>query len=117
MPAGPKAAEPCCHFGVEFAVVVGWWSQSPARGLLRAVKSVFPIRRGFPGGSVVKNSPANAGDVGLIPGLGRFPGGGNGTPLQDSCLGNPMDIGAWPATVRGVAESDMTQQLSASAWN
>jgi len=66
---------------------------------------------------VVKKSPTNAGDVGSIPGLGRSPGGGNGTPLQDSCLGNPMDKGARRATVRGVAESDMTQQLSASARN
>ena len=49
---------------------------------------------GFPGGSVVKNLPANAGearDVGSIPGLGRSSGGGNGTPLQYSCLGDPMD--------------------------
>ena len=44
---------------------------------------------GFPGGSVVKNPPANAGDVGLIPGLGRYPGEGNGNELQYSCLGNP----------------------------
>ena len=50
---------------------------------------------GFPGGSVVKNVPAHAGDVGLIPGLGRFPGEGNSNPLQYSCLGNPMDRGAW----------------------
>ena len=52
---------------------------------------------------MVQNSPANAGDVGSIPGLGRSPGGGNGTPLQDSCLGNPMDRGAWRTTVHGVA--------------
>ena len=49
---------------------------------------------GFPGGSEVKNSPANAGDTGLIPGSGRFPGEGNGNPLQYSCLENPMDRGA-----------------------
>ena len=52
----------------------------------------------FPGGSVIKNPPANAGDVGLIPGLGRFPGEGNGNSFQYSSLGNSMDIGAWPAT-------------------
>ena len=46
---------------------------------------------GFPGASVVKNLSANTGDAGLIPGLGRFPGEGNGNPLQHSCLGNPMD--------------------------
>ena len=63
---------------------------------------------GFPGGSVVKNLPAHAGDVGLIPGLGRFPGEGNRKPLQYSCLGDPMDKGAWRATVYRVAkESDM----------
>ena len=59
---------------------------------------------GFPGGSVVKNLPANAGDVGLIPGLGRSLGG-NDNPLQDSCLGNPMDRGAWRAIVHGFTKS------------
>ena len=48
----------------------------------------------FPGGSVIKNIPVNAGDVGLIPGLRRSPGEGNGNPLQYSCQGNPMDRGA-----------------------
>ena len=55
---------------------------------------------------VVKNLPTNAGDIrdaGLIPGLGRSPGGGNGNLLQYSCLGNPMDRGTWQATVSGVA--------------
>ena len=54
---------------------------------------------------VVKNLPANTGDVrdmGLIPGLGRSPGGGNGNPFQYSCLEEPMDRGAWWATVPGV---------------
>ena len=60
---------------------------------------------GFPGSSVVKNLPANAGDVGLICGSGRSPGEGNGNPLQYSCLGNPMDRGAWWATVCGVSKS------------
>ena len=58
---------------------------------------------------MVKNLPANVGDVGLIPGLGRFPGGGQGNPLQYSCLENPMDRGAWQATVHVVAESDRTE--------
>ena len=49
----------------------------------------------------LKNLPANAGDLGLIPGLGRYPEEGNGNPLQYSCLGNPMDRGAWQATVQG----------------
>ena len=60
---------------------------------------------GFPGGLVVKNLPANAGDPGSTPGLGRSPGEGNGTALQYSCLGNTMDRGAWWATVNGVAKS------------
>ena len=60
---------------------------------------------GFPDGSVVKNLPANAGDMGLIPGLGRSPGGGNGNPLQYSCLENPMDRGAWWAILYEVAKS------------
>ena len=66
---------------------------------------------GFLGGSVVKNLPASvadAGDVGLIRGLERSPGGGNGNPLQYSCLGNPMYRGAWWATVHEITESDMT---------
>ena len=56
---------------------------------------------GFPFGSVVKNLPANAGDMGLIPGLERYSGEGNGNPLQCSCLGNPMDRGPWWALVHG----------------
>ena len=54
---------------------------------------------------MVKNSPANAGDMGSIPGLGRSCGEGNGNPLQYSCLGNLMDRGAWQATVHGVTKS------------
>ena len=60
---------------------------------------------GFPGSSVVDNSPFYTGDMGSIPGLGRSPGEGNGNPLQSSCLGNPMDRGTWWATVHGVAKS------------
>ena len=68
----------------------------------------MPIYKiGFPGGSVVKNPPANAGDMGLIPGLRRYPGEGNGNLFQYSFLGNPIDRGAWQATVHGaVKESD-----------
>ena len=60
---------------------------------------------GFPGGSVVKNMPVKAGDAGSIPGSGRYPGEGNGNPLQYSCLGYPMDRGAQWALVHGVAKN------------
>ena len=74
---------------------------------------------GFPGGSEVKVSACNAGDVGSIPGSGRSPGEGNVSPLQYSCLENPMDGGAWWATVHGVAKSrtrlsDFTHSLTHS---
>ena len=59
---------------------------------------------GFSGGSVVKNLPANAGDVGLIPGSGRFLGEGHGSPLQCSCLGSPVDRGAWWSTVHAIVK-------------
>ena len=58
---------------------------------------------GFPGGLDSNESTCKAGDLGLIPGLGRFPGEGNGYPLQYSCLENSVDRGAWWATVHGVA--------------
>ena len=60
--------------------------------------------QGFPGGSEVKASACNMGDLGSIPGSGRSPGEGNGNPLQYPCLENPMDRGAWKAAVHGVAE-------------
>ena len=60
---------------------------------------------GFPGGSEVEVSASNAGDPGSIPGSGRSPGEGNNNPLQYSCLENPIDRGAWWATVHGVAKS------------
>ena len=63
---------------------------------------------GFPGGSAIKNPPANAGDTGLIPESGRSPGEGNGNQLQCSCLKNPMDTGAQWATVHGVAKESAT---------
>ena len=66
------------------------------------------IREGFPGGTVMKNPPANAGDVrdvSSIPGSGRSPGGGDGNPLQYSCLENFMDRGAWWVTFHGIAKS------------
>ena len=62
-------------------------------------------RAGFPGGSDGEDSADNAGDPGWIPGAGRSPGGGHGNPLQYSCLENPLDRGAWRATVHGVGKS------------
>ena len=83
----------------------GLWGQkeSDMTGQLSTVPN-----KGFPGGSVVKNLPANAGDMGSIPGSGISPGERNGNPLQSSCLENTMDRGAWWATVHGVKESDTT---------
>ena len=61
--------------------------------------------KGFPGGTEVKATACSVGDLGSIPGSGRFPGEGNGYPLQYSCLENPMDRGAWWASVHRVAKS------------
>ena len=72
------------------------------------MKTGINSSKGFLGGTVVKNPPANAGDirdVGLIPGSGRSPGVGNGNPLQYSCLENYMDGGVWQATIHGVSKS------------
>ena len=69
------------------------------------------LKNTFPGGSVVKNPPANAGDMRLIPGLGRSPGGGNGYPFQYSYLENFMDRRGWWATVHGVAKESDTIDL------
>ena len=76
-----------------------------------AFKERFGNRKpklGFPGGVVIKNLPASAGDIrdaGSIPGLGRFPGEGNGNPLQYPCLENFTDRGAWWAMVRSITKS------------
>ena len=68
---------------------------------------------GFPDGSVIKNPPGNAGDVGSIPGMGRSLREGNSNPLGYSCLKNPIGRGAWGTTFHGVAkESDMTERLN-----
>ena len=64
-----------------------------------------PTLVGLAGGSVVKNPPASVREVSSVPGSGRSPGEGNGNPLQYSFLGNPMDRGAWWATVLGVSKS------------
>ena len=62
-------------------------------------------QKAFPGGSGLKNLPASTGDLSSIPGSARFPGEGNGNTLQYSCLGNPIERGAWRATVHVVAKS------------
>ena len=69
------------------------------------IHSKAPAVLGIPGGSGVKKLPANAGEVGLIPGSGRSPGGGNGNPLQEFCLGDPMDKGSLVAAVHEAAKS------------
>ena len=76
----------------------------PVITLLQSLKTSGKPRSGFADGSVVKNPPANAGDVSSIPGSRRSPGEGNGNPLHCSHLGNPMDRGAWWVIVHGVAK-------------
>ena len=79
---------------------------------------IFICLLGFPGGSVVKNLPANSGDVSSIPGLGRSLEGGHGNSLQYSCLGKSMAHGAWWATIYRVKkELDITKQLNNSNNN
>jgi len=68
-------------------------------------KETLICSEGFPGGSDGKEFTCSAGNLGLIPGFGGFPGGGHGSPLRYSCLENPMDRGGWGATVHRVAKS------------
>ena len=80
---------------------------------MRINKRYYIYLSDFPTGSVVSNLPANAGNSISIPGSGTSPENGNDNPLQYSCLGNPMDRGAWQATVHGgLKESDTTDQLT-----
>ena len=90
----------CIHNLKTLPCLLAWLDILPALG------SPHPTQ-GFPCGSAVKNLPANAGDVGSIPGLGRYPGEGNGNALQYACLGHPMDRGIWWAMVHG---------LTAKSW-
>ena len=74
--------------------------------------SAYPTEESFPGGSNGEESACNAGDPGSIPGSGRSPGEGKGTPLQYSCLKKSMDRGGWCATFHGIAESDMAELVT-----
>ena len=86
---------------------------NPAQGVIESfLKEGTAFSRASQVAPVVKNPPANAGEVrdaGSIPGSGRSSGGGKGTPLQYSCLENPMDREAWQATVHRITESDKTE--------
>ena len=86
--------------GLPLVLESGGYGLVAVRGLLIAVASLVV----FPGGSDGKESTCNEGDPGSIPGSRRFPGEGNGNPLQYSCLENPMDRGAWYSTIHGVAK-------------
>ena len=83
--------------------LLSFWLSQPF-GLVTCFFNSLPKTRGFSGDSVAKNLPANTRDACSILGLGKSPGEGNGNPLQYSCLGNPMDRGAWQATVQWVTE-------------
>ena len=96
--------------------VLAWrtpWTEDPgglqstgvAESQTRLVDGTTCSTAGFPSDLVVQNRPANARDLGSIPGLRRPPGGGNCNPLLYCCLGNPGDTGAWRAMVQGVTES------------
>ena len=82
-----------------------WGALKSLQMVIAALKLKDAYSLDIPGGSDGKASVYNAGDLGSIPRLGRSPGEGNGNPLQDYCLENPMDRGAWQATVHGVAKS------------
>ena len=97
-----------CHVSSSLYLGLGWQLsglQPIGRSHREADWGSAPVRSSFNLCSEVKESAWNAGDPGSIPGLGRSPGEGNGNPLQYSCLENPMERGAWWATVHGVAKS------------
>ena len=94
-------------FRVDFYNQAGPHGVFPGTGLPPYPLALAQVPWGFLSGSVVKKLPGNAGDAGSIPGLGRTPREGNGNPLQYSCLENPMDKGAWWATLHRVAKSQI----------
>ena len=88
--------------------VCGWtFKLFPCLAIMNSANVNTAVCVSVPGGSQAKNLPASAGDAGLLPGLGRFPGERNGNSLQYSCLQNPMDRGTWCATIHGVAKSSV----------
>ena len=120
-PTAGRAKKGLCHM-VRFLIILACGSDdldsNPSVCVHRGPDANFPIQKhkmskwhllfrvmGFPGGSVSKESACNVGGPGLLPGSGRSRGEGNGSPLQCSCLGGPMDRGAWGATVHGIAKS------------
>ena len=82
----------------------GCWAEEATAGVTRTGAS-YAVKLGFPGGSLGENLPAKQETQGVMPGLGRSPGEGNGNPLKYSCLENPTDRGAWWAIEHGVAKS------------
>ena len=97
--------------GVRRVLSPGCWAEEATDAVTRTGAS-YAVKLGFPGGSLGKNPPAKQEKQGVMPGLGRSPGEGNGNPLKYSCLENPTDRGAWWATVHGVTESDMVEALT-----
>ena len=87
------------------SVRINWFDLLAVQGTLKSLLQNHSSKASIPGGSDSKKSACNAEDPGSIPGSGRSPGGEHGDPLQDSCLENSMDKGAWWATVHGVAKS------------
>ena len=89
--------------------------RKPWKGKDIMIYSVLERNRGFPGGTSGREPTCNAGDRGSIPGSGRSPGGQHGSPLQHSCLENPMDSGAWQATGHWVSKSQSTTEATLRA--
>ena len=102
-----KMCFPGSSTGEESTCNAGYPSSSPGSGRSPGEGIDYPLQYSWvsPGGSDGKESACNVGDLGTILGLGSSPGGGHGNPLQYSCLENPMDRGAWWATVHGVTKS------------